>query len=122
VVVVEKRGALVATEGDEVVAALGLVALQVAGHEGIVTPGTLYPTHPQRTRMNGAPKMGLWVGHLPYFTVTLFISAGIGEHTPGAKARVVVGLDVWAEAQTYLEATATAKEAMATTDADSLRE
>ena len=40
-----------------------------------------------------------------------------GEHTPGAKARVVVGLDVWAEAQTYLEATATA-----TADADSLRE
>jgi len=53
VVIVEKRGALVAAEGDEVIAALSLVALQVAGHEGIVTPGTLYPTHPQRTRMNG---------------------------------------------------------------------
>ena len=51
--VVEKRGALAAAEGDEVIAALSLVALQVAGHEGIVTPGTLYPTHPQRTRMNG---------------------------------------------------------------------
>jgi len=30
----------------------------------------------------------------------------LGEYGPGAKARVVVGLDVWAEAQTYLEAMA----------------
>jgi len=51
-----------------------------------------------------------------------FIMRFCGRAYPGAKARVVVGLDVWAEAQTYLEATATAKEAMATTDADSLRE
>jgi len=43
-----------------------------------------------------------------------------GEHAPGAKARVVVGLDVWAEDQTCLEAMATAGEA--TTEADSLRE
>ena len=39
VVIVEKRGALVAAEGDEVIAALSLVALQVAGHGGIVTAG-----------------------------------------------------------------------------------
>jgi len=32
VVVLEKRGALVATEGDEEIAAFGLVALQVTGH------------------------------------------------------------------------------------------
>ena len=32
--------------------------------------------------------------------------ARLGEHTSGAKARVVVGLDVWAEGQTYLEAMA----------------
>jgi len=44
----------------------------------------------------------------------------LGEHTPGTKARVVVGLDVWAEAQTYLGAMAAAGEA--TTEADSLRE
>ena len=43
----------------------------------------------------------------------------LGEYGPGAKARVVVGLDVWAEAQTYLEATTKAGEAM--TEADSLR-
>jgi len=49
------RKTAIAAEGDEVIATFGLVALQVAGHEGIVTPGTLYPTHPQRTRMNGAP-------------------------------------------------------------------
>ena len=28
--------------------------------------------------------------------------ARLGEYAPGAKARVVVGLDVWAEAQAYL--------------------
>lgn len=57
VVIIEERGALVTTEGDEVIVAAGLVALQMTGHEGIVVPGTLYPTHPRRTRMNGAPSL-----------------------------------------------------------------
>ena len=42
-----------------------LVSPGMARDEGIVARGSLYPTHPQRTRMNGAPKMGLWVRHPP---------------------------------------------------------
>jgi hypothetical protein len=49
-----------------VVVAFGLVSLQTARHEVIVTLGTRLP-HPcaMRPRMNGAPKMILWVGHPP---------------------------------------------------------
>jgi hypothetical protein len=53
-IVVEIWKTAIATEGDEVIATFGLVALQVTGY-GYRNSCTLYPTHPQRTRMNGAP-------------------------------------------------------------------
>ena len=54
----------ITTEGDEVIVAFSLESLQVARHEGIVTPETCGP-HPSAIglRMDGAPMMGLWLGH-----------------------------------------------------------
>ena len=60
----------ITTEGEKVVVAFGLVALEPAGHRSmvsIVDPKTrgsaCEPTHAQRTRMNGAPR--LWVSGPP---------------------------------------------------------
>ncbi len=57
-VVVQVGEATVTTEGDEVVVSFGVVTLEPARHEVIVTSDTLSP-HPcaMGLRMNGAPKV-----------------------------------------------------------------
>ena len=59
VVVLEKRGALVTTEGDEVIAALGLVSLQRARHEDIVTSFS----RPRAASPHPSAKCCVWMGH-----------------------------------------------------------
>jgi hypothetical protein len=65
--------------------------------------GTLFPTHAQKARMNGAPKMGLWVGHSPFITYnfgmapTEEISPSVSlkeflETTPPAELRIISDL------------------------------
>jgi hypothetical protein len=46
-IVVEVREPMEAAEGDEVIVAFGLVTLQTAGHEVIVSSGVLHPTRPR---------------------------------------------------------------------------
>jgi hypothetical protein len=55
VVVVEVREAVVAGEGDEVVVTGGLVALEAAGHVGMILLGSFVWGFFDRTRHSGGP-------------------------------------------------------------------